>query len=57
MCKAALLVLAVHMIANSAVFEVVKQQINGGTVPEGYEEETGFIDEYGDLEGLIEQRR
>lgn len=44
MCKAALFVLAAHALANSAVFQVVKEQIAGTTMPEGYELETAFVD-------------
>lgn len=44
MCKAALIVLAVNMIANSAVFQVVKEQIQGGSFVDDSEKETGFID-------------
>jgi hypothetical protein len=44
MCKAGLFVLAANIVANSAVFEVVKEQISGTTMPEGYEAETAFVD-------------
>ena len=57
MCKAALFALFMNFIASSAVFEVVKEQITGSTIPEGYEQETAFIDQYGDLEEMIQQRR
>lgn len=44
MCKAALLVLAACLVANSAVFQVVKEQMSGSVLQDGYEEETAFVD-------------
>lgn len=44
MCMAGLFVLAANMIANSAVFRVVKEQVSGSTIPEDFERETAFVD-------------
>lgn len=44
MCKVGLAVLAVQFVSNHAIFEVVKEQIKGDTMPDGYEKDTAFID-------------
>ena len=44
MCKAGLFVLAACWVANSAVFQVVKEEISGSVLHDGYEEETAFVD-------------
>ena len=61
MCKCALLVLSVNFVANSAVFQVVKEQVMGKAHDfddvEEYQRETAFTDLYGDFEDLVQARR
>ena len=61
MCKYALLVLVVSYIADTAVFQVVRDQFTGDIEDMvGLEEvraETAFIDAYGDFEDLVKARR
>lgn len=61
MCKLALLVLFVNFVANSAIIQVLKEQIIGG--PDGLlsvheiETETAFVDMYGDFEEMVHKHR
>ena len=61
MCKYALLVLVVSYIADSTVFQVVKDQFTGDIQDmqdiEEMRSETAFVDFYGDFEDLVKARR
>lgn len=61
MCMMALLALFVNFVANNATFQVMKEQVLGGT--EGLESvdeietDTAFIDMYGDFEEMVHKHR